>query len=238
VAVSPKMCQIHTSLGLLGTTPRPGTARLDYHAEQESTCICRLASPSERPCKKVPSVATTRLRHICSLTIFESPGPKTAMDVLQGTASIAQLVAYSSSTIRYLQRLRVELDSWHSVSGSAQRDVSLLLDIVERLPAHDSGDGSCILPILADIAGLVSDVMKLLQPKRILGLDLAPIINQERLKSSFDALVSKRALIHLYISRTTADTLVAIREDINFRLSVESRKKGMAPPHSETGEAT
>lgn len=156
------------------------------------------------------------------------------METIAAIASISQLVVYSASSVRYVQRLFSESNSCHSASDSVQKNFNLLLGIVNRLPTQYAEKSDPLLPISRDISGLTIDTLNLLRPQRIFGFDWAPITNQERLKLSFASLEGKRALLHLHICAVSANLLVNIRQDISSQLKSATQScRDIMPSESE-----
>jgi hypothetical protein len=85
------------------------------------------------------------------------------MEMVAGAASVTQLVAYSFSSIRYLQRLYNELKAHGSSYRDEETNLRLLLDVIRGLCQKGVKDNDPILPILVDLTGLACDILHLLQ---------------------------------------------------------------------------
>jgi len=151
------------------------------------------------------------------------------MDAIAGAASVSQLVAYSFSSIRYLQQLYTELKTGNSVYRNEEKNISLLLDVIKRLSSQNVPDSDPILPILIDISGLACEILHLLRPKRLLGYNWTSFTTQDKINLAFESLDKKRKLLHLYISQANNEALVALRETVekqnanhSSRLSTET----------------
>jgi hypothetical protein len=137
------------------------------------------------------------------------------MEVIAGAASISQLVAYSLSSTRYLQKLCTELKAGGSAYRSEENNINLLLKVIKRLAAQDIEDSDPILPILIDISGLACEVLHLLRPKRFLGYNWTALITHDKISTAFEALDRKRGILHLYISQSNRETVAPIQTSSN-----------------------
>lgn len=149
------------------------------------------------------------------LIILVIPHGLGAMEVVAGAASISQLVAYSFSSIRYLRQLHAELTSDNSVYHNEERNISLLLGVLNRLTTQSITHSDSVLPILIDISGIACDLLNLLRPKRLLGYNWTTLTARDRTTAAFEALDRKQNLLHLYISQANNDALAAIYETMN-----------------------
>ncbi|KAI8932231.1 hypothetical protein NX059_011110 [Plenodomus lindquistii] len=153
------------------------------------------------------------------------------MDVIAGVASVAQLGAYSLSTVRSLQQLYTELENRKSNYHDEERNISLLLRIIQRLASRDIKDCDHIIPILLDISGLACQILHLLRPKNRTAFFLSAFTNPGKLNLALEALDKKRPLLQLYISQVNNDTLAELHERLDKQnskrissTSIESRE--------------
>lgn len=130
------------------------------------------------------------------------------MEIVSGIASISQIAVYSLSSVRYLQQLYIELKNSRAAYRNEEANVCLLLHVVKGLSDQGVADSDPILPVLLDICRLACEILHLLQPRRLLGINWTPLIRQDELKSSFEALGNNQKLLHLHVS---GETLKAIR---------------------------
>jgi hypothetical protein len=137
------------------------------------------------------------------------------MEVVGGAASVSQLVVYISSSARTLHRLYTELHNGDSAYCDEESNIGLLLNILQRLARQDIGDHHPVLPVLIAISGVACEVLNLLQPRKVLGINWAPLTAQTKLKAAFESLDKKRLLLHLYVSQAHHDALVDLREAID-----------------------
>ncbi|KAF2827812.1 hypothetical protein CC86DRAFT_404855 [Ophiobolus disseminans] len=137
------------------------------------------------------------------------------MEVIAGAASVSQLVAYSFSSIRYLQQLYTELNTGDSVYRNEEKNVGLLLGVIKRLTDQNIQDTDPILPILIDISGLACEILSLLLPKRRFGYNWTALTAQNKIKAAFETLDKKQKLLQLYMLQANNDALFAIRTIID-----------------------
>jgi hypothetical protein len=150
--------------------------------------------------------------HPCKSSVF---GTSMIMEVIGGAASVSQLVVYISSSARTLHRLYTELRNGDSAYRNEETNIGLLLNILQRLERQDLEDHNPVLPVLIAISGLACQVLNLLQPRKVFGINWTPITAQDKLNSAFESLDKKRRLLHLYVSQTHHDALVDLRETID-----------------------
>jgi hypothetical protein len=137
------------------------------------------------------------------------------MEVIAGAASVSQVVVYSFSSIRYVQELYVRLKGCGSAYRDEETNLSLLLDIIRSLSSQGVKDNDPILPILIEIARLACEILHLLKPRILLGLNWTPLTKQDELKSTLQTLETKRKLLHLHLARANSKVLVAIQESVD-----------------------
>ncbi|KAH3907386.1 hypothetical protein HBI56_157610 [Parastagonospora nodorum] len=146
------------------------------------------------------------------------------MDIVAGAASVSQLIAYSLSSAHCLQQLYNELKNFGTSYRNEETNVCLLLDVIKGLSDQGVDDSDPILPILLDISRLACEILHLLQPRRLLGINWTPLTKQDELKSSFGALDKKQKLLHL---RVSGETLTALRT-----VSRQGSFFSLAPTHT------
>lgn len=156
------------------------------------------------------------------------------MEVVSCAASVSQLLVYIASSSRSLERLYTELKSGYSTYHEEESNISLLLNILQRLSRRSIADESPILPVLIAISGIACQALYLLQPNKILGINWTPITAHERINSAFQSLDKKRTLLHLYLSQAHHDALVDLRETIK----VSNMSSSIAPLEDTTESAS
>jgi hypothetical protein len=134
------------------------------------------------------------------------------MDVVAGVASVSQLIAYSLSSAHCLQQLYSELKNFGTAYRNEEANVCLLLHVIKGISDQGVADSDPILPILLDISRLACEILHLLQPRRLWGINWTPLTRQDELKSSFTALDKKQKLLHLTVS---GETLTALRTGLS-----------------------
>jgi hypothetical protein len=134
------------------------------------------------------------------------------MEVVAGAASVSQLVAYSFSSLRYLQQLYTEIKICGSAYRNEEASLSLLLNVIRDLEKQGVSDSDPILPILIDVSRLACEILHLLQPRRLLGFNWTPFTKQDELKSAFRALDRQQKLLHL---RVSGEALTTLRAAVN-----------------------
>jgi hypothetical protein len=165
------------------------------------------------------------------------------MEVIGGAASVSQLMVYISSSVRALHRLYTELHDGDSAYCDEEINIGLLLNILQRLARQGIEDHHHVLPVLIAISGVACEVLNLLQPRKVLGINWAPLTAQAKLKAAFESLNKKRRLLHLYVSQTHHDALVNLRETIErSSMTVPSHRTPHAPsasaPNTNTSRQT
>jgi hypothetical protein len=133
------------------------------------------------------------------------------MEMVAGAASVSQLVAYSLSSARYLQRLYSEIRTHGSTYRNEESNLSLLLDVVQGFSKQGVSNTKFILPILIDISTLACEIMHLLQPRKLWGVDWTPFTKQDALRAAFESLDKKQKLLHLHVSQANGKALTAIQ---------------------------
>ncbi|EUC34188.1 hypothetical protein COCCADRAFT_25671 [Bipolaris zeicola 26-R-13] len=141
----------------------------------------------------------------------------TNMELVGCAASVSQLLVYLSSSATSLQRLYTELIHCNSTYCDEAINIRLLLHTIQRLgqqQVNDNDDHSPVLPVLISISGIACQVLHLLKPKRIFGIDWAPVTSQDKISSAFETLDKKRNLLQLYISQEHQEALLDLRQTV------------------------
>ncbi|EUC47077.1 hypothetical protein COCMIDRAFT_3933 [Bipolaris oryzae ATCC 44560] len=138
------------------------------------------------------------------------------MEFVGCAASVSQLLVYLSSSAVNLQRLYSELVHCNSNYRDEATNIRLLLHTLQRLGRQhlDDDDNSPVLPVLISISGTACQVLHLLKPKRLFGINWAPVTSQNKISSAFETLNKKRNLLHLYISQEHQEALVDLRHTV------------------------
>jgi hypothetical protein len=151
------------------------------------------------------------------------------MEVVGNVASVSQVVVYSFSTFRCLQKLYVELKSCGSAYHDEESNLSLLLGVIKSLSKQGVNDNNPILPVLIEICRLACEILHLLQPRILWGINWTHLAKQEELKSAFQALEKKRELLHLHLAQANNATLAALQEAV--RKQQPNTQPNTVPPH-------
>ncbi|CBX95717.1 hypothetical protein IAQ61_004550 [Plenodomus lingam] len=158
------------------------------------------------------------------------------MEAISIAASVSQIVVYSVSSIHYLRKLTSELTQGSSAYYEEEKSIRSLLDIVSRLYLQNEIDDSDhLLSILLDISRVSCDILHCFRPKIVWGLNLAPIINKDKILSSLALLDTKRKLLHIHNTLSllqpghqrhqTRSTMAQQNREIEFS---EHRTEGVA----------
>lgn len=135
------------------------------------------------------------------------------MELVGSAASVSQLLVYLSSSVNGLKRLYAEIASCNSTYRDEATNIQLLLHTLQRF-GHQQvvDDHSLVLPILISISGIACQALQLLKPKRIFGINWAPVTSKDKIISAFETLDKKRKLLHLYISQEHHKALLDLRQ--------------------------
>ncbi|KAI9679015.1 MAG: hypothetical protein M1822_007441 [Bathelium mastoideum] len=136
------------------------------------------------------------------------------MDILGTTASAIQLTGYGKSVFHQLVRLCKAVRHGPAAYRDQLFNITILLNIVKRIPEQGELQQDPIPQLLVDIAKLAHDIQTLLKKKGPFGLNWALITGWEALSQTFTSLNEKRDLLHLHISERNQNVLTQIRSDI------------------------
>ncbi|KAF2234690.1 hypothetical protein EV356DRAFT_532733 [Viridothelium virens] len=135
------------------------------------------------------------------------------MDVLGATASAVQLTEYGRSALLQLVRLYQAVRNGPAACRDQQFNLSILLNIVNRVGQQEGLREDPIPQLLVDISALAKDIYALLETKGLFGLNWALITGRATLSEAFVSLNGKKDLLHLHISERTQNVLSQIRSD-------------------------
>jgi hypothetical protein len=162
---------------------------------------------------------TPQLQFQCRDAVF---GVDITMEMVSCVASVSQLVVYIASSSRKLERLCHEIRDGFAIYREEESNICLLLNILQRLSQRAIADAEPILPVLIAISGIACQVLYLLQPNKIFGINWTPITAHEKISAAFKSLDKKRTLLHLYLSQAHYDALKDLRDTIEVS-SMSSR---------------
>lgn len=148
------------------------------------------------------------------------------MEAIGSAASVTQLVVYLHSSATSLQRLYNRLAYGDSIYRDEATNIRLLLDILQRLSRHQVDDNSPVFPVLISISDIACQVLNLLQPKGLFGINWTLITSQDKIVSAFETLNKKRELLHFHLSQQHQDALVDLRKTIESSLERSETTKG------------
>lgn len=211
----------------MNTTDQAGLESLDENFSLAPSPVdgCQLHAASSNTL----ITAYSSLPKSCFIAPLQLPFEAgSVMEFVGCAASVSQLVVYISSSAASLQRLYVELRSGDSTYRSEANNIDLLLNIFQRLSRRTIEDCNPVLPILIAISGIACEVLCLLKPRRVFGINWTPITAQDRINSAFESLDKKRRILHLYISQAHHEALVDLREAID--------RSNMANPGKNSAE--
>lgn len=156
------------------------------------------------------------------------------MEVIGCAASVSQLLVYVTASAFRLHRLCSELRHGNSIYRNEETNISLLLNILHRLPGQDKQADDSIFPILLDITDVARQTLLLLEPKTICGINWTPLLSHGKIQLAFQSLEEKRRLLHLYISQAHNDALINLRETIHqSSMSSSLGTDRLTPPTSD-----
>jgi hypothetical protein len=156
------------------------------------------------------------------------------MEVVSCAASVSQLVVYIASSSRKLERLCHEIRDGFAIYREEESNICLLLNILQRLSQRAIADAEPILPVLIAISGIACQVLYLLQPNKIFGINWTPITAHEKISAAFLSLDKKRKLLHLYLSQAHYDAL----RDLQDTIEVSSMSSSRTPVDDGSGYPT
>ncbi|KAF2231983.1 hypothetical protein EV356DRAFT_506169 [Viridothelium virens] len=140
--------------------------------------------------------------------------PRAQMDIVGATASIAQLAAYCKSACQHLWQVYKAVRNGPAAFSDQSLNISILLNIIDRVRNQESFQERVILPLLVDISTLACKIHSLLERRGLFGLHWALFTKCEALSEAFTSLSAKRDLLHLHISERNHNNLSQIQIDI------------------------
>ena len=136
------------------------------------------------------------------------------MDIVAGTASVTQLVAYSHVAVQRLVQLYKSAQEGSSFCRTQRSNIGFLLESIHRICTGETPNPDSILPLLITTAGLTTSLLILLKPKGTLYNRWLWITKGQEIESAFSALNDKTRLLQLHITERTYNLVADLQTHI------------------------